>query len=108
MQQERRFERGIGVHSRSRLVYALDERCRRLVSAYGLDDDSGPMAHVDVKVVVDGKVVHHAPDVRADGRLRRVSVDLSGAKQIELQVDFGKNGDVQDRFNWLEPALIRR
>jgi len=25
----------------------------------------------------------------------------------KLIVDFGKNGDLQDRFNWVESALIR-
>ena len=104
----RGFERGIGVHSRSRLVYGLDAGCERLVCAYGLDDDAGPMADVAVEISVDGKRVHHAPGVRPDGQVHRVSVDLSGAKQVELLVDFGKNGHVQDRFNWIEPAVIRR
>ncbi len=104
----RGFERGIGVHSRSRLVYGLDEGCERLVCAYGLDDDAGPMADVEVEVSVDGKRVHHGPAVRPDGQVHRVSVDLTGAQRVELLVDFGKNGHVQDRFNWIEPAVIRR
>ncbi len=104
----RRYERGIGVHSRSRLVWRLDDRCRRFVTGYGLDDAGGPMAHVEVAVLLDGKRVHHAADVRADGKIRQVSVDLDGAKQLELLVDFGKNGHVQDRFDWVGPAIIRR
>lgn len=103
----RTFEHGIGVHSRSRLVFRLDPRCRRFVTGYGLDDDSGPMADVDVKILLDGKTVHEARDVRADGEIRRVAVDLKGAAQLELLVDYGKNGHVQDRFDWIEPALIR-
>ncbi|MBN1343244.1 MAG: NPCBM/NEW2 domain-containing protein [Phycisphaerae bacterium] len=102
------FERGIGVHSRSRLVYALDDDCRRFICAYGLDEDSGPMADVDVKVLLDGKVKHHAPTVRADGQLRKISLDVQGAKRLELLVDFGKNGNVQDRLDWVSPAIIRR
>jgi len=104
----RRFERGIGVHSRSRLVYALDDRAARFVTGYALDDDSGPMAHVDVTVLLNDKVVHRASDVRADGRIHRVSVDVNGGGRLELRVDYGKNGDVQDRFDWIEPAVILR
>lgn len=104
----RTFERGIGVHSRSRLVYRLDEGSRRFVCGYGLDDESGPLADVDVKILLDGKVAHRATGVRADGRVRRVSIELNGARQVELLVDFGKNGHVQDRFDWVEPAVIRR
>ncbi len=104
----RAFERGIGVHSQSRLVYELDGRCRRFVTGYGLDDASGSLADVEVVVLLDGKRVHHAPSVRFDGRVHRASIDVRGAKELELRVDFGKDGDVQDRFDWIESALVRQ
>jgi len=104
----RLYDRGIGVHSASRLIYSLNETDERFVTSYGMDDDSGPLAHVEVKVLLDGKPVHHAPDVRADGQIRHLSVEIRGARQLELRVDFGKNGDVQDRFDWIEPAILRR
>jgi hypothetical protein len=102
------FEKGIGVHSRSRLVYQLGPNDERFVSAYGIDDDSGPIANVEAKILLDGKAAYQATDVRADGQVHRVSIDLHEAKQLELLVDYGKNGDVQDRFDWIEPAIIRR
>lgn len=102
------YTRGLGVHSRSRLVYELDPTCERFVSHYGIDDDSGPQAHVEVKVLVDGKVVYSDSDVRCSGRLSKVTADLRGGKRLELFVDFGKNGDLLDRFNWIDPGIIRR
>lgn len=34
--------------------------------------------------------------------------DAPAAKRLHLIVDFGDNGDIEDRFDWIEPALIRR
>ena len=34
-------------------------------------------------------------------------IDIAGHKTITLEVDYGENYDVQDRFNWIEPALLR-
>jgi len=36
-----------------------------------------------------------------------VVVETNGARTLTLEVDYGKNQDVQDRFNWIEPALLR-
>ncbi|MCH7840305.1 MAG: NPCBM/NEW2 domain-containing protein, partial [Planctomycetes bacterium] len=36
-----------------------------------------------------------------------IRLNIAGAKHIELVVDFGENGGLQDRFDWVEPALIR-
>ena len=32
-----------------------------------------------------------------------VILDIAGHKTLTLEVDFGENYDVQDRFNWIEP-----
>ncbi len=103
----RTFERGLGVHSRTLLSWKLDPGCTRFVARYAMDDDSGPLANVDVIVRLDGKEVHEDQDLGADGEVRALSLDLNGAKELELLVDYGKNGHVQDRFDWIEPAIIR-
>jgi hypothetical protein len=35
-----------------------------------------------------------------------VTIDVAGHKQLTLEVDYGQNYDVQDRFNWIEPAFL--
>jgi len=39
--------------------------------------------------------------------VRLCPLDVRCANRIELVVDFGENGDMQDRFDWVEAALIR-
>jgi len=101
------FERGIGVHSRSKLAFDLRGAYREFVTSYGMDDDSGPLADVSVMVLVDGQRRHNQPEVRKGKLFGPFRMDITRANRIELVVDFGKNGDLQDRFDWVEAALIR-
>ncbi len=105
---DRRFEHGLGVFPKSRLVYELGGAGERFVAGYGLDAPAGSLASVEVRVLVDGKEVHRRDDVRADGKVHDVSVDVTDRGKLELIVDFGKNGHVLDRFNWVDAAIIRK
>jgi len=102
-----RFERGVGVHSRSSLTYDLQGAYREFVASFGIDDDSGPYADATAIILVDGKRRHVQEHVRRGERHGPLRVDVARAKRIELVVDFGDNGDMQDRFDWIEAALIR-
>ncbi|UCC32627.1 MAG: NPCBM/NEW2 domain-containing protein [Phycisphaerales bacterium] len=101
------FEHGVGVHSRSKLTYDLKGAYREFVTYFGIDDDSGPHADVSAYILVDGKPRFEKTDVRRGTLHGPVRLDVIRANRIELVVDFGQNGDLQDRFNWIEPALIR-
>jgi hypothetical protein len=57
-------------------------------------------------VKLDDKVVHETADFVAGKLADVVQVPLAGAKTLTLEVDYGKTYDVQDRFNWIEPALL--
>jgi hypothetical protein len=101
------FEHGVGVHSQSSLTYDLKGAYGEFVTRFGIDDDSGPLADVSVRILIDGKPRLERGNVRRGTLHGPVRLDVAGANRIELIVDFGLNGDLQDRFNWVEPALIR-
>jgi len=103
----RPFDRGLGVHSQSRLVYALDGRFQTLVVEPGVDDDSGPFADVTARIIVDGQVRFERSHLRQGHSAGRQRIDLAGAIRLELLVLFGENADVQDRFDWADAAFIR-
>lgn len=102
-----RFEHGVGVHSRSSLTYDLKGAYREFVTSFGIDDDSGPYADATAIILVDGKRRYIQEHVRRGAKFGPVRLDVAKAKRIELIVDFGDNGDMQDRFNWVDAALIR-
>ncbi len=103
----RRFDRGIGVHSRSRLTYATGGQYTTFVAYYGIDDASGPLADVTVRILADGRMVHEAVGVRRGKLHGPLRIALDGVSELELVVDFGAHGGIQDRFNWVEGAFIR-
>jgi ribosome maturation factor RimP len=103
----RSFDEGIGVHSRSLLRYELAGRYREFATQFGFDDTAGDLAHVNIEIRVDGRTVLESEVAGGDGLHEAVRIPVAGADRLELLVDFGKNAAVQDRFNWIEPALVR-
>ena len=84
----RDVERGVGVVSPSRLVYAIPSGSTAFVGSAGLDD-SGRGGQVEFIIRVDGKLLWRSGPVRA-GRQVRVSAPLpADAAKLELVVDDG-------------------
>ena len=102
-----RFLRGFGVHSRCVLTFALKGHYAEFVTSFGMDDDSGPFADVSVLVLVDGQRRFQKTGVRIATLTGPIRLDVTNAKRLELIVEFGENGDLQDRFDWVEPGLVR-
>jgi NPCBM/NEW2 domain-containing protein len=101
------FHHGIGCHSYSKLVYDLDGKWAGFRTQFAVDSDS-PLADVTVRIYLDDKVVVEQKNVKA-GRIYPVTVvGLGAAKTISLEVDYGENYATQDRFVWLDPALLRK
>lgn len=103
---DRTFTRGIGVHSRSVIAWPLDGTYKTFRTQYAIDGEL-PYANVTVRIKLDDKVVHERADFGAGELSPVVQVVLEGAKRLVLEVDYGKTYDVQDRFNWIEPALLK-
>ncbi len=103
----RTYAQGLGMHSESRVRFALDGHYREFVTVCGLDDSAGSLADVTAAIIVDDKTLWRREDMRADTPPERLRIDVSGARQLELVVEFGANGGVQDYFDWADAALIR-
>lgn len=102
------FERGIGVHANSVLAFPLDGTYRTFRTRYAIDTTGDvSKAAVHVRILLDGKVVHEAADVRAYVVSPVVSVNLGNAKELRLEVTAAGATDTQDRLDWIEGALVR-
>ncbi len=104
------YDRGIGVHSETRLSYDLGGRYSRFEALVGLDPRSGRKGSVRIGVLVDGKDrggLEKEDLTLAKGPVR-LSVDLKGVRELTLVVGFGEGGPVQDHVNWADARLIRQ
>jgi hypothetical protein len=100
------FHHGIGCHSYSKLVYDLDGKWAEFRSQFAIDSDS-PLADVTVRIYLDDKVVFEQKNVKARRVYPVVAIPLGAAKRLGLEVDYGENYATEDRFVWLDPALVR-
>jgi hypothetical protein len=101
------FDKGIGLHSQASLTYELAGGFRVFEAVVGLDDRTGRQGHVRIRVLVDGRpAIEDRELTHADGALA-VRVNVTGAKELTLSVEFGRGGDVQDHVNWADARLLK-
>jgi len=105
----RAFGRGVGVHAYSKVSFDIaGAGFVALRTQYAIDGDL-PMADVTARILLDGQPVWEKKNIRSAQQLApAVTIDIApGHRTLTLEVDYGENYDVQDRFNWIEPALLR-
>ena len=102
-------DKGLGTHPKTILTYDLSGKYARFESLVGLDVVTGKRGRADVRILLDGKEVP-LPELKTlvAGPAVAVRVDVRGAKELTLVVDFGPTGDVQADVNWGDARLIWR
>jgi hypothetical protein len=100
------FRHGIGCHSYAKLVYDLDGKYAAFRTQYAIDSDS-PLADVTVRIKLDDKTIIERANVKGGHIYPVETVPLGTAKTLTLEVDYGENYATEDRFVWLDPALLR-
>jgi hypothetical protein len=104
--ENRVYPKGIGMHSASRITYALRPEDRRFQAEIALDATSGTRGSVRFRVFVDNDERFASPVVRGGDPPTPISVDVRGGKRLSLLVDFADRGDELDRANWLDARLV--
>lgn len=103
----REFEKGLGVHAYSELIYVLDEEYVQFNSYIGVDDESCDRASLQFVVMVDNDVVYRSETMTTGQDARFVSVDLEGAMQMKLIVTSPHSLEECDHANWADAKLLK-
>ncbi len=102
------FDAGIGVHSRSEIVYETGGAYGRLVAVCGIDAAARGRGEVEFAVLADGKEVFRSGPMTGKDPPRIVSVPIAGAARITLVTGFGPDGDDSGgHANWGLAAVVR-
>jgi hypothetical protein len=103
----RTYLKGLGMHSASRLSYALDAPYARFQAELAVDDATGGQGSVRFRVFVDGRQKYQSEIVRGGTSPVPLKVDLTGAKRLDLVVDFADRADQLDHADWLDARLVK-
>lgn len=106
----RSYGKGLGVHSRSRLTFVVPDEVASFWTRVGLDDTAAALvarADVDVRVLVDGKVLFaHKGVTPGQAMLDTGLLAVRPGQELVLEVDFGKARELGDRVAWLLPVFL--
>lgn len=100
------FDKGLGTHPRTVLVYKLDGKHRRFEATVGIDPVTGRGGAATARVLADGKDVSPAGLKQLGTEPVTVSADVTGAKELTLEVGYGPFGGVRADVNWGDAKLI--
>jgi hypothetical protein len=102
------FDKGLGMHSESRVRFALEGKYRWFEAQVGLDPEEGRRGRVKIRVLVDGEsrdIGWNKELTARDGPLT-LRLDIGKARELTLEVLFGSTGDVQGQVNWVDARLV--
>jgi hypothetical protein len=102
--------KGLGVHARSRLTFAVPAGATRFWTRVGFDDSAlrlGIEPRAAVRVLIDGDVAFEQPDLVAGQPPVDVGpLPVRGGGTLTLEVEPGRGRDLGDRINWLLPVFL--
>jgi hypothetical protein len=114
----RTYVHGVAVVPTSRIRLPLDAAYTKFQVLVGIDDEAKEAWHalpelevpgdVEVRVLGDGKVLWEAKSVTGRETARRVGpLDVSGVRELVLEVLEGGHLNALDRVTWADPLLLR-
>jgi hypothetical protein len=108
----KRYLKGLGMHSASRLTYRLDNKYKRFDAAVAVDDSAGKRGSVTFGAYVlrggEWQETFKTGIIRGGDAPRTVSVDVSAAQGLTLTVDYADRGDELDHADWLDARLVKK
>ena len=102
------YLKGIGLHSTARLAYNLDQPYKRFQAELAIDDSAAGGGSVRFRAFVDGQEKFTSETIRGGMKPTPINVDLTGAKQLDLVVDYADRADVLDHADWLSATYKMR
>ncbi|MFF3101878.1 NPCBM/NEW2 domain-containing protein [Viridibacillus arvi] len=101
------YEKGIGAHSNSTIVYDLtDKDADYFTSFVGVDRQMfGSVGSVVFQVFVDGEKQFDSGLMNSRDPQKFIELNVSGAKELKLVVNDGGNGNGSDHATWGDAKL---
>ncbi|QKJ28569.1 NPCBM/NEW2 domain-containing protein [Mucilaginibacter mali] len=99
------YTHGVGTHAASTIVITLHGAATRFSATVGVDDEATKEGSVVFSVIADGKELVKTPALRKGDAPQVISVDVTGAKKLTLQLDDAGDGINNDHGDWADAKL---
>lgn len=100
------YKKGVGVHARSKLTIPLNGAYKKFSTVVGIDDVALGHGNAIFEIWVDGKK-EFSKTMSGNDDPHTVSINVDGARELVLLVDFGEDGNTGDCADWAMARLIR-
>ncbi len=102
----RTYSRGLAIHSRTRLVYRLNGKFRKLFSTVGLAPAGQDWGSVQLSVMADGETLFECPIERRDEPVE-LDLPIENCDMLTILVDDGGDGDTGDRLHMCDLRVVK-
>jgi beta-galactosidase len=103
----RKFERGLGTHANSRIVYDLTGGRFKTFRALVGRDEHAQDGQIAFEVWLDDKRVFASGPMQKTTAAQKVEVDVSAGQVLELRTLDGGDGISGDHGDWVDSQLVR-
>ncbi|MDX1962351.1 MAG: NPCBM/NEW2 domain-containing protein [Pirellulales bacterium] len=104
------YAKGIGLSTKTELIYKLPPGYKRLQGLVGLDDEVGDEGEVLFVILADGKELLRQV-VRGADKPLGVDVSIANVRKLTLIADYGEGAplalDLGDKLNFVDARLIK-
>ncbi len=101
-----RFERGIGGHAISRMLFDLGSKARRVQGMAGPDDANLFATNLEFKIIGDGKELWSSGVMKRGDKAVSFDVDLKGIEKVLLLIDMCDDEFMYDHADWVDVKFI--
>ncbi len=101
------FEKGLGVHSLTELIFEIAGNFETFVATIGIDDSVRPRGSVVFRILGDSKVLFDSGAVTGADPPRDIIVDVIGVRTLTLTVDYADELDLCDHADWGDARLLK-
>ena len=102
------YERGIGAHSISRMLYDLGGKAVSVSGLVGADDNNLYAGKLQFKIIGDKKELWKSGVMQKGDPVKEFNVNLSGIDKVLLLVEECGDGIMYDHADWLEVKITTR
>ena len=100
------YEKGLGTHANSTIVYDIGRRFSTFQTDMGIDTEAGVKASVIFEIYGDNILLFRSPVMKRYDNPIHITVPVTGVSQLKLVVTNADDGNTDDHADWLQPELV--